>query len=552
MFKKRSLFRVSPFLTAALLIAIFVAQSSAVVYWSSPKSQGESSLFTWIDGGSANGFFGDPTNYESIVDTFKFEPSNFLAETTATIKTATKRDTLQFEVTSKSGSIKGIDIAESGIFAVNGTGSVKAIGTLYVRNLDNAAESTQQALTISYQSGTWTGTAYIDLSSYNWTHIAVSLSDNLFATNSSGLVSSIKKTEVGKVQIIMPEPATLAIFGLGALIFPFTRKKKFSLIALIAVMCVFGFTADSKAVNYVYSSGYSSNSGYFGNPQLDNDNTFIFTGLNFSAESLDGIVSSNDRLTIDIFALPGYEITSVGVEESGEYFIFGNGQVDASGYLMVSSSSSTSTANLNVSPIMPISTESDGYWNGFAYITGLSATSVQVIIDSTLLAQVFDDMSYAAISKIHFSVPVTVRAIPEPATIALLGMGMTIFIARKKNKSRVNKANKIILIICIVLISTAAVQALPIDKNIKNENKASEFAMQLIQLNSTGQNCITVNNQQPGAKASDLITTVRECAASPRLDCQSNVQSNIEIKPANQTHVASLVNSNTPEPSWLK
>jgi hypothetical protein len=82
--------------------------------------------------------------------------------------------------------------------------------------------------------------------------------------------------------------------------------------------------------------------------------------------------------------------------------------------------------------MMPIASESDSYWSGSEYLKGLHYTDITLIVDSTMIAKVFDDMSYASISKIFFSVPVTVRAIPEPATIALLGMGLTIFIKRVK------------------------------------------------------------------------------------------------------------------------
>lgn len=112
--------------------------------------------------------------------------------------------------------------------------------------------------------------------------------------------------------------------------------------------------------------------------------------------------------------------------------------------------------------------------------------------------------------------------------------------------------NKLIIVCCIIGISALTVQALPIDKNIKNETKASESAMQLIQIKSMNQNCIKINDQQQSGKSSDLITTVRESSASPCIDCQSDPQISIEIKPANESQVASLVNSSTPEPSWLK
>jgi hypothetical protein len=429
-------------------VMLFAVQSQAVIYWTS--SSGSASDFTWTNGGSDKGLYGEPT---VSGNTFEFIPaSTFQAASKG--NTVLTYDRLQFDITVDPGqTILGVKISEQGEYGIIGTGKINAFGAITIINLDQNNTITSQfqtepTMSITSGSGTWSGEAEVALT--GWSHIRVIITNYLTASSSAGSSAYINKNKLGagtgdddsiNVEILIPEPATLAIFALGILVFPMTKRRAKHL-AIIAI-CVMGFiftssadaaiawdTPSGSSATFEWENGQSDN-GFFGQPLLDAGGTFIFAPTNFFATSTNGNV--NDTLTFDIIAKPGYVITGIGINESGEFVIIGDGQVEVTGDITITNlvdGSSLPTSGINVTPDMPASGEGYNYWNGSASLTALNLTHIRIAIASYLNASAVS--GYAALVKTTFAIPVTVQAIPEPATIALLAFGSLAFVVKKK------------------------------------------------------------------------------------------------------------------------
>lgn len=210
---------------------------AAPVPWTSPS--GSNSEISWSNGQSDKGLFGDP-----IVSgtTFLFFPSSF--EATASNGSAqTTSDRLSFKVTAAPGKeISSITIKEVGDWSIEGGGSVKASGALYVtklnspgigslwtdtldvvyQDLDNSTTYTSPARPTSPGGGTWEGIYTINLPS-GVTSIQIVLNNILQATSTAGGTAFIQKKVVGgpgeddpQIEVVIPEPASLGLLLFGA------------------------------------------------------------------------------------------------------------------------------------------------------------------------------------------------------------------------------------------------------------------------------------------------------------------------------------------------
>lgn len=189
---------------AVLALAGFCGTAAATVDWSNPN--GSTPLFSWSNGYSNNGFFGDPI---IVGNTFIFTPQGFTAVQN------TKTDTLQVDITAAPGyQILGVIIREAGTRS-HSTGTSIG-GTLFLKDLDQPDfPLIQDPLTYSFDTGVtpnpWTGTVTRD--GLAITHLQLSLTNNLSAFLSE---RSITKTGV-EIEIIVPAPASAAVMGLGLL-----------------------------------------------------------------------------------------------------------------------------------------------------------------------------------------------------------------------------------------------------------------------------------------------------------------------------------------------
>jgi len=434
------------------VLAVFTAHSQAIIYWTA--SSGSGTGFSWQNGGSDKGLAGFGEAVLVGGDTFQFTPASFAATSSGGIPAA-KSDTMYIDIIADAV-ISEIKVTETGFYSITGTGSVRAAGSVTVVNLSQYNELKSKldmspSMPRTSGSGSWGGSTTI--SDIGWSYIRIIIANSLVATSTgAGSSAFISKSETTSgqgavnVQIILPEPATLAIFAMGILVFPLTKKygRQLTLIAICALGFVFTNSADA-AISWNVPSGYNaciqwengqSINGLFGQPLVDQSCTFIFAPTGFIA-SAPGSENTGDTLIFDVITQPGYVITAVGAIESGEFVIAGSGTVNVTGSLTITNLANNTTlpiANINVTPSMPVSLEDYVCWNGSVSVTGLELTHIRISV-SNLLTAIADDTSAALIWKTVFAVPITVQNIPyvpEPATLALFALGSLVFAVKKK------------------------------------------------------------------------------------------------------------------------
>ncbi|MGA2915749.1 MAG: PEP-CTERM sorting domain-containing protein [Sedimentisphaerales bacterium] len=181
-----------------------------------------------------------------------------------------------------------------------------------------------------------------------------------------------------------------------------------------------------------------SNSGLYGNPNIIG-NTFSFSSItNFEADSSENPEVS-DTLVFDLTANSGYLITAIQISEGGDYDIVGDGSVNVLGELTIhnlASSESDKVASLNFNPPMPVYSghgNDANEWSGSATITGLNWTHIKITLSNDLFA-IADEGSASLIWKKSAGMPLTIQIVPEPATIAILSIGLLALIKRKNKQ----------------------------------------------------------------------------------------------------------------------
>ncbi|OQA03550.1 MAG: PEP-CTERM motif protein [Planctomycetes bacterium ADurb.Bin401] len=428
-----------------LLTQLFlVSCACALQYWD--EKDGSTDSFAWKNGGSETGLFGNPV---VVGNTFKFNAAEFNAISENGGRSFLT-DSLHLDLFALNGKkIQGIQITESGRYEVNGQGFVIANGMISLTNKNPYAKETSdividKTLPITEGSGSWQGTAGVN--DIAWSEIHVIITSNLIAVSKPGSDSFICLTELGTSNgidieiILIPEPATLTIFGLSGLVFFFSRKHTKNAILIFMVVGVYfifigNANADSIVVNgetdaFEWQNG-SSQYGYINDFSFDQvKSTFIFHLEGFSTDSAKG-----DTIQFDLIAKPGYVITGIGIRQIGEYMLYGTGTIEVQNTFSVLDldTNVTTPAATIITPDMSDTLEDYFIWQGSSDISGLNCSQVTISF-STQMSVSADDYSFAYIRQTDFDIPVTMQLIPEPATVAFLMLGSVLFVGRKFKK----------------------------------------------------------------------------------------------------------------------
>ena len=181
----------------------------------------------------------------------------------------------------------------------------------------------------------------------------------------------------------------------------------------------------------------------YGQPTITG-NTLDFdpTG-DFSAFVPQGSVigdTTDGKLSFTIEAKPGNFITSVSISEFGDYAILAAPSsftaTSISGTLFVTVGDTVLTQGFVVNPTPPyVGSSPSTPWFATAVIdlTGLDATSVDVVLNNTLQAVTDSPGSTASITKKDVQVSVT-TVIPEPGTLVLASLGISLILVPRRRR----------------------------------------------------------------------------------------------------------------------
>jgi hypothetical protein len=199
---------------AALAMAIAPSAAHAVVNWTNPS--GIALSFSWSNGYSNNGYFGDPT---IVGNTFVFTPTTFSATRGVN---DTRTDTLQVDLTAAAGQfITGVIIREFGTRSHTSGTTVQS--TMFIYDTDASPfPQFQDPLSFSFDNSTnplsWSGIA--TRNNLQITNMQLSLTNSLSAFLTG---RSIAKTRV-EIEIL-PSPGGLGLLA-GAGLLATARRRR--------------------------------------------------------------------------------------------------------------------------------------------------------------------------------------------------------------------------------------------------------------------------------------------------------------------------------------
>ena len=190
---------------------------------------------------------------------------------------------------------------------------------------------------------------------------------------------------------------------------------------------------DGDSVTYIDVTESSLESGaLYGAPEIIG-NELDLPGTGFTSESNNGEVEFLDgRLTFMIEADPGSTISSVTIEEFGAYFTFGEDSLASVSSIAFVETLEGGIFNgtfdfLATGGALPDS----GAWQQSLTITFPETTKVTVTLDNQLFTFA-DDPGVAFIDKKGVDIRVGKNVIPEPSSLAILGLGSLAMAIRRR------------------------------------------------------------------------------------------------------------------------
>ncbi|MCD4830797.1 MAG: PEP-CTERM sorting domain-containing protein [Anaerohalosphaeraceae bacterium] len=185
-----------------------------------------------------------------------------------------------------------------------------------------------------------------------------------------------------------------------------------------------------------WSNG-SGTGGLYADPTLIGGDTLTFFPSQFRAESVNASPDSiSDGIEFELSAHTGYSFRDISITLQGDYGLLGPGLLDISGILQIQNLDTLEviSGTLASDPVMPIDSGM-GSWMGTIYAEtgGIDWTNIKVMFNSTLYASSFPG-SVAFIEEKVLGSAIEMQIVPEPATLAFLGLGMLLLTRKSRKK----------------------------------------------------------------------------------------------------------------------
>ncbi len=175
----------------------------------------------------------------------------------------------------------------------------------------------------------------------------------------------------------------------------------------------------------------------FGSPIAIGDSLTFSTGPFAAAQAGRGSDITAGQLSFVIQADPGLFIESISLEEIGDYLMLGDYAEVTAGGTLVATILDPLTGGFVSDPItfdqaFPLVGTGSGIWTGEAAVdlSNYRATRVRIDLDNSLIAASNSESDAAFIDKKALTVDVDFADIPEPATLAILGLGVAAMLRR--------------------------------------------------------------------------------------------------------------------------
>ena len=179
--------------------------------------------------------FGSPAR---VGNALTFSPVSFAAAAQNGSQDVTA-GTLRLDIDAGAGYLlEEVTIQEFGDYLLAGGGTAatfaQVAGTVTIEALDGpetiiadllAAPTPPYALPADLGGGTWTATKTVDLSGLGFRRVSLSFADELSAESEAGTTAFIEKKDISGLLIVVPEPASAALIGVGACLGLLRRRK---------------------------------------------------------------------------------------------------------------------------------------------------------------------------------------------------------------------------------------------------------------------------------------------------------------------------------------